>query len=307
MKWRAVLAVAAVSLLLALPLLALFLLWNRAPSERVVEGWRFIPWVTPGEARELRTLRQPCRSDAQCDPGLVCFHDPRFQQRQCMASGCDSDAWCAPYQAVCRAIPIRGQQRMAVRHCSFLGTRQEGEPCLRFPQSRQREWACGEGLVCAGSGWCGRRCEPGKEGSCPEGFFCARGDPDGPVCQPTCEGRACPEGQECIRREGGVSVCAEVQGRSCHEKPCFGRLECETETLVSEAGKAWRRCVVPCGKDGAEPCPDGFRCHQGQCLRACSVQQPDACRTFEFCVSTDDEGNGVCWFSPEQWDTAPSH
>ena len=82
MKWRAVLAVSAVSLLLALPLLALFLVWNRAPSERVVEGWRFIPWVTPGEARELRTLRQPCQSDAQCDPGLVCFHDPRFQQRQ---------------------------------------------------------------------------------------------------------------------------------------------------------------------------------------------------------------------------------
>ncbi|HEX8434691.1 hypothetical protein [Archangium sp.] len=303
MKGRAVWGVLAVSLLV-LPVMLLVVLWMRAPAEREVEGWRFMPWLTPGEFRELRTLRQPCREDAQCDPRLICFRDPRFPQRQCTASGCESDAWCAPY-GVCRAMPLPGQ-RVALRACVFEGTREEGEQCLRWAPPGQREWACGEGLVCGLSGWCGRRCVPGKEGSCPEGFFCARGDPDGPVCQPSCEGRACPEGQECVRRAGGVSVCASVIGRRCLEKPCPENKVCETETMLAVVGAGWRTCVQPCGKDGDDTCPEDFRCHEGRCRRRCSTQQPGSCGATQFCVSTDDEGNGLCLFSPEPWSATPA-
>jgi hypothetical protein len=306
MKGRAVLVVAAM-VLLSLPLVGILLLWNRAPAERVVEGWRFAPWLPPAEVRQRLTLLQPCQGDEQCDPPLVCFHDPRYQQRMCATSGCESDRWCAPYGTVCRAVPMRGR-RMALSHCAFVGTRKEGESCLRFPQSALREWACGEGLVCAGSGWCGRRCVPGKEGTCPEGFFCARGDPNGPVCQPTCEGRACPEGQECLRLEGGVSVCLEVQGRACHdEEPCPEGSVCVTEPFLTLVGRAWRSCVQTCGHEGATSCPEDFVCHQGRCQLRCSLTRPYPCWT-RFCVSTDDEGNGVCMFSPEQWnmDTEPA-
>lgn len=298
MKGRAVLALAAVSLLL-LPLLGLVFLWFRGPAEREVEGWRFAPGLSPAEFRERRTFRQPCQEDAQCEPPLICAHELHGPRPQCTGSACTSDQGCAPY-GVCRSIPVRGQ-RVAIRECVFEGTREEGEPCLRSPRLRRREWACGEGLVCGGSGWCGRRCVPGKEGTCPEGFFCARGDPDGPVCQPACEGRTCPEGQECIRREGGVSVCARVNGLPCHEKPCPGDQVCETETLIRFVGEAARWCVQVCGQDGAGGCPEGSRCHRGLCRWSCAPGEPESCGALQFCVSTGDEGNGVCLASPEQW------
>lgn len=41
---------------------------------------------------------------------------------------------------------------MALRVCALEGTRKEGERCLRYPQPALRQWACEEGLVCAGSG-----------------------------------------------------------------------------------------------------------------------------------------------------------
>jgi hypothetical protein len=300
MKGRALSWVAA-GTLLVLPLVGLAVLWIRAPTERVVEGWRFAPRLLPAEFRERPTLLQSCRDDAQCDAPLVCFHDPRFQQRRCMGSGCESDSWCPP-QTACRSIPMRGRPELALRACSLAGARKEGELCLRYPQSALREWACEEGLVCAGSGWCGRRCVPGQEGTCPEGFFCARGDPDGPVCQPTCQGRSCPEGQECLQLDGGVSACLQVQGRSCHgDSPCPEGSLCVTEPLLTLVGRAWRSCVRTCGHEGAESCPEDFVCHQGRCQLRCSLTQPHPCGT-RFCVSTDDEGNGICLFSPEQWD-----
>lgn len=299
-KGRAVWALAAVALLVV-PLVFLFLLWSRAPTTREVEGWRFVPRLTAAEFRARPTMRQPCQTDAQCDAPLVCAYDPYEQRRMCMASSCDSDAGCAPY-GVCRSLPIRRGPRLATRVCVLEGTREEGAPCLRSPRSNQREWGCGQGLVCAGVGWCGRRCVPGQEGTCPEGFFCARGDPDGPVCQPSCEGRACSEGQQCIQREGGVSVCARVRGRPCPGEPCPGNQVCETEMSVHAVDMARRRCVQPCGQDGSGECPERSRCHQGRCRPRCRVEEPDSCGPFRFCVSTDDAGNGVCLSSPEQWD-----
>ncbi|KFA89512.1 hypothetical protein Q664_34625 [Archangium violaceum Cb vi76] len=302
MKGRAVLALAAIALLV-IPLAGLAILWFRSPPEQVVEGWRFAPWLSPAEARERPTLLQPCQGDEQCDPPFVCFHDPRIQQRQCTGTGCESDSWCPP-ETACRAIPLRGRDRMALRTCAHEGMRKEGERCLRFVQWPMRERACGQGLVCAVSGWCGRRCVPGKEGTCAEGFFCSRGDPDGPLCQPTCEGRTCPEGQECVRWEGGVSVCLVVYGRSCHDdEPCPEGTVCEMEPLLTLVGQARRSCVRTCGLEGAESCLEGFVCHQGRCRPRCSLTRPDSCGT-RFCVSTDDEGNGVCLSSPEQWDMA---
>lgn len=299
-KGRAVLVFAAVALLV-LPLVGLIVLWNRAPPERMVEGWRFVPWFPPAEIRGLPTLLQSCQADEQCDPQFVCFHDPHYQHGRCTSSDCEVDSWC-PTHTACRSIPMRGRRGMAVRECTFEGTRKEGEPCLRFPQYAQLEWACGQGLFCSMSGWCGRRCVPGMEGTCPEGFFCARGDPDGPMCQPTCEGRACPDGQQCIQREGGVSVCARAWGRRCPREPCSGNQVCEAEMSVHVVGEARMRCVQPCGQDGAGECREGSRCHQGRCRRQCLLSQPGSCGPFRFCVSTDDAVHGVCLSSPEQWD-----
>jgi hypothetical protein len=299
-RWRVVLGVAAVSLLI-LPLVGVLLLWYRAPAEQFVEGWRVAAWLPPAEARQRLTLLQPCQGDEQCDPPLVCFHDPRYQMRRCTTSGCESDRWCATYGNVCRAIPVRGR-RMALRQCVFVGSRKEGERCIRDPLLASREWACGEGLVCAGSGWCGRRCAPGEEGTCSEGFFCARGDPEGPVCLPTCEGRECAEDQECVRLEGGVSACLVVLGQSCHsDVPCPDGKVCETEPFLTLVGRAQGQCVQPCGHEGDASCPGDSACVQGRCRQRCSLSGPSPC-VNEFCVSTDDAGNGVCMFSPEQWD-----
>jgi hypothetical protein len=296
MKWNAVLALVAV-LLLVLPL-GLILFWrNWGPTE--VEGWRFAPELSSREARRLPSLLQPCQSDVQCDPPLVCFHDPRSQRQVCTGSGCNSDSQCPPW-TVCRAIPVKGQ-RLALRGCAFVGEREEGESCLRYAPFRQARWACEPGLVCAGAGWCGRRCGPGTDGSCPEGFFCARGDPEGPVCQPTCEGRACPEGQECVRQPGGVSVCARVQGNLCHQEPCSAGEVCEMEVYVTEVERAWRWCYPRCGGDGDAACPERFVCYQGQCRVRCSTADPESCRKSEFCVSTEGSVNGACMFRPEPW------
>ena len=50
--------------------------------------------------------------------------------------------------------------------------------------------------------------------SCPEGFFCADTTP-GPACRPTCEGRDCPEGQQCIRdRKGASGLCRRATART---------------------------------------------------------------------------------------------
>ncbi len=287
-------------LLLALPLMGVAFLWIRAPSEWVVEGWRFAPFVAPAEARARISLLRSCQDDAQCESPLVCFHDSQNQRRYCSGTGCQSDEWCTPFGSVCRAIPMRGRGKMAVRQCVFVGTREEGQPCLRAPQAPLRQWACAEGLVCAGEGWCGRRCVPGEASTCPEGFFCARGDPEGPVCQPTCEGRACPEGQECLRREGGVSVCMELQGRHCDKNPCDKGRVCVVDPLLYMPTRAYGMCLQTCGGEGDAACPKDFVCHQGQCRLGCSFGKPFPCLA-QFCVSTDDQGTGVCMSSPEQW------
>ncbi|WP_152622489.1 hypothetical protein [Archangium violaceum] len=101
-----------------------------------------------------------------------------------------------------------------------------------------------------------------------------------------------------------MSVCLVVYGRSCHDdEPCPEGTVCEMEPLLTLVGQARRSCVRTCGLEGAESCLEGFVCHQGRCRPRCSLTRPDSCGT-RFCVSTDDEGNGVCLSSPEQWDMA---
>lgn len=300
--WRVVLPGLLVGMLL-LPLLGLLLLWSRGPGEREVEGWRFAERLAPTEFSARPTFRQPCQGDAECDKPLVCFHSPIIQQGQCTGSGCRVDEDCAPY-GVCRSIPLRGQ-RVALRSCVVEGTRQEGEPCLRFPASALTAYACGPELVCAGLGWCGRRCAPGVENTCPEGFFCARGDPEGPVCQPSCEGRTCPEGQRCLQQEGGVSVCVQMLGEDCDLKPCAPGRRCLAEASLHEPGRGWSYCQRSCGGAGDfTSCPGDDLCIEGTCHARCTLDRPSSCIS-QFCVGIDGEGNGVCRTSPEAWQLSP--
>ena len=189
--------------------------------------------------------------------------------------------------------------------CVLEGLRKEGETCVRLAGRKTRTWACGDGLVCGLSGRCGRRCVPDQSGTCSEGFFCARGDPEGPICQPSCEGRGCPEGQVCVRQEGGVSVCARPSRFDCSEQySCPEGLVCAWEFPPSEArgGSTW--CLTPCGSRGSAPCPEDSVCHQGWCRSPCDMTRPESC-SIGFCVSIDAEGHGVCLSSPEEWSAGP--
>ena len=297
MKGRAIGAVIA-GILLSAPLLIVLVLWVRSPTGRRVEGWRFAPWLSSKEFRAQRDLLKPCQDDAQCTPPLVCFHDPRFMGGGCVASECHSDPWCAP-EGVCRAVPLN-EQHTAIRFCVFEGGRKEGEQCLRIAPPSFRHLACSAGLVCGLAGWCGRRCSPGQEGTCPDGFFCARGDPEGPICQPTCEGRTCPEKQECLRQKGGVSACVNVYGRDCPTDPCDDGQACAVQPLPLRMDWGSRECLVECGTPGSTGCPKDFVCHQGLCRQHCTMANPRPCND-QFCQRIDDEGNGVCLPSLEPW------
>jgi hypothetical protein len=304
MKGRTLLALAA-GLLLVVPLIVLLLSRDWAPAR--VEGWRLLPMLSLEERVATATFMRACWKSEQCEPPFVCFSDSRTGSRTCAGSTCVSDAHCSEGHA-CRSIPVdpelTGGERVALRLCSPVGERKEGEPCVRLARLRDREWAwgCGPGLVCAGSGWCGRRCEPGTEGNCPEGFSCTAGDPEGPTCLPTCEEHGCPEGRRCVRHEGGVSVCAEVHGEDCQRTPCPEGQACEVVAPMYRPGEVWMQCLQPCGREGDAECPRGRLCESGRCRSMCDADDPEDCGPDWFCLDRDDEGTGVCVRSPREPD-----
>jgi hypothetical protein len=240
-RWGRTLLALTAGLLLTVPLLWAASIRSWAPKE--VEGWRILPML-PREARlPLPSDLRMCTNSAQCEPPRVCFLDPRYLFPFCQGSDCVTDAQC-PRGNACRSVPMEGQG-VALRRCAPWGERTEGESCARLVWANQRGLACGAELVCVGEGWCGRRCEPGWPGSCPAGFFCGRGDPEGATCLPTCEGRTCPEGQRCVRHEGGVSACAVVHGGDCQQRPCEDGEVCDVLTRVERPGEVWMQCARP--------------------------------------------------------------
>jgi hypothetical protein len=274
MKWRrAAGGCAGVVLPLPLVLLLWWLLRPEVPAESP-KGGRISPMLEHEQRTRLTTYRRECRSGAECEPPLGCLYESRYRQAYCTDSQCITDTQC-PEDHVCRPLATK-ENGLLVRICVPIGVRQEGESC--DPAPKDKDHACAVGLVCGGHNyhWCGRPCRPGVGAvECPEGFFCAPTEPE-PVCQPTCEGRACPAGQHCVRFETGASVCASVYGPNCQESPCPGGQLCRVLTSPPHAGKAWMECIERCGR-GFPPCGAGKICDAWQCVPACAPQAPAVC------------------------------
>ncbi len=259
MKWRTPVAIAA-GLLLTVPLLLALGAALHPVREPVPErNAQLVPMLSWEESRKLQTFDRPCQTQEDCDAPLGCTPLNPGGPRVCLASECMTDLQCEE-GFTCQALPTLERERW-VRFCTPLGRRKEGEPCMKGLGIVRN--SCEQGLIC--TAWCGRPCTLNAPESCPEGFYCKEGGPEGPSCHPTCEGRGCPDGQQCIHIEGRTSLCAEVLGRNCQHEPCPERQECRLH-FPRKRGQGWvmgMECVQPCG-DGA-PCPEGLVCAGGAC------------------------------------------
>jgi hypothetical protein len=289
-RWRAVLG-ALGGLLLAVPLM--LLLWS-ATHERfrptAPEETRVSPVLSNEQRKRLLTYHTHCTKAADCESPLGCLPDVRIRSHYCADSECETDAQC-PVGSVCRMLDtVQGGPR--VRQCIAVGVRKEGEGCLEPPPDRRD--ACGPGLLCGGRlGWCGRPCRKAESTNCPDGFFCADVSPQ-PLCLPTCEGRECPQGQQCIRAASdGVSVCSVVYGTNCQQSPCPEGAECRASFESKRPGEVWMRCMSSCDpKD--QVCPEGLVCHRNKCRQPCEPQASGACGTGYRCAQRKLDAPWLC-------------
>jgi len=269
MRWRMP-ATLLVGLLLVLPLawvlhVTLFKGLRPTPEAKVV------PMLSPQERQRLMTYERPCTGRKDCEPPLGCFFNTRSRWMYCTDSRCMTDQQCAE-DMVCRTLKTQGGGP-PIRQCTLVGVRKEGDPCVDM--SSLRDAACERGLLCQHRR-CGRPCRLDEAGSCPEGFFCRDGL-NGPSCLPTCEGRACPEGQQCVRLDEGISVCTEVHGQDCQRTPCPGGHECFVQAPFNHPGEVWMTCLIPCGARDTPDCPEGFVCEMSYCRKSCDPTVPNAC------------------------------
>jgi hypothetical protein len=287
MRTRAVAGVIA-GLLLPLPLVLLLAGgWREQQQQLPLTASRVSPSLEFEEKMRRQTYYRHCRDDSECEPPLGCLTDMRRRWTYCTDSQCMTDTQC-PEGEVCRSIESVGGQRV-VRMCIPLGVRKEGEQC--WPTPTTRNTACGAGLLCAGEGWCGRPCGGQGPSGCPEGFFCADVGPE-PVCLPSCQGRSCPEGQQCVRHEDGVSACARIFGANCQDDATCA--SCEVSSFPAYPGQAWMECVRRCGLEGSPPCPEGTGCGMLQCRPVCDPKVRDACGEGFYCARGGADRLPVC-------------
>jgi hypothetical protein len=287
MRWRTPLAV-LLGLLLPLPLVWVLLRTTPDAGGLGAPIPRTIPMLPLEERRGLTTYERPCQSREDCEAPLECFLNTRSMERYCTDSTCMTDAHC-PEGFVCRAMPL-GREGPAIRLCTLEGTRQEGEACDALPRTPRE--GCERGLLC--QGWCGRPCRRDEPTSCPVGFFCAEG-PNGSSCLPSCEGRSCPEGQQCVSLgKRGVSVCARVHGEDCQRtSSCPDGQQCLVNHAPHRPGEVWMRCAARCGGD-EPPCPEGLVCHVFRCRQPCEPELPDACGPHHHCHRDADSEPWLC-------------
>ena len=269
-RWRTRVA-ALLVLLIPLPLFGLlWLAWHK-PQPQPVPGADFIPMLDLEQRRALPTYQRPCNTDKECDPPLGCFYNALPRTTYCTDSICSKDEHC-PDGFACRPRKTEGTARL-IHTCILVGERKEGERCSNRPYNGQE--ACMGGLLCQGR--CGRPCQLDVPTSCPEGFFCAEGRSAPPSCLPTCEGRTCPEGQQCISRGPRASICGRLHGEDCLQRPCPPGQECKTVEPYHRSGEIWRECVQSCDNTSPSTCPEGSVCYLFRCTRTCDPQAPTPC------------------------------
>jgi hypothetical protein len=279
--WRTRIA-ALLGILIPLPLLGLLWLTWHKPQPQPMPGANFIPMLSLEQRRALLTYRRHCKADTECDPPLGCFYNALSRDRYCMDSICDGDEHC-PDGFACRPVKTFSGTRL-IRTCILVGERQEGERCSIRPYGTQE--ACMRGLLCQGR--CGRPCQLDEPTSCPEGFFCSEGTQGPPSCLPTCEGRTCPEGQQCISRGRSGSICARLHGEDCLQRPCPSGQECITLEPYHRPGELWRECRQPCDNLTLPRCPEGSVCYLYQCIRTCDPEAPSSCAPGFTCGRSHD-------------------
>ncbi|MGZ3457034.1 MAG: hypothetical protein ACXU86_00870 [Archangium sp.] len=292
MKWRTLLGILA-GLLLPVPLAWMFdtLLPGGLGAPRMHKtDSRLVPQLSAEERSQLLTYLRPCGEDRDCDAPLVCLRGVLMMKSVCISSQCATDLDCSRGFS-CRSVPVGPHM---VRLCGVQGRAREGEWCLKMPPDQ--EAGCAPGLVCA-NGQCRLPCRPEEPPGCPEGFFCgAENDVEGPACLPTCEGRSCPEGQQCVRLDEGASICARVHGPDCQRAPCPAEQQCEVSLPPGERrGEVWTTCTRPCDERGS-PCPDGFMCIARRCRQRCEPGVPGACGPEKKCTRFPEREFGLCTF-----------
>lgn len=271
MRWRILVRVLA-SVLLVLPMAGVIFVSMQPRAVPEVQDANVLPMLTEDARRSLLTYQRECRSDADCEPPLGCFMAGHSGLAYCTDSNCAQDTDCPEGFACVRLKSTLGKN--PVRVCSLLGHRKEGEVC--WVPAHSLEDACDRGLSCQ---WrCGRPCRVDDPSSCPAGFFCLDGREGLPSCMPTCEGRSCPEGQECIPRgieEDGVSVCGRVEGPDCRKDPCPEGLYCDVFEVPQRPWEMRTQCIQWCKQDS--DCPEGISCLVYECRKPCDPQSPSSC------------------------------
>lgn len=270
-RWRVLLGVLA-CVLISLPMAGLLLMVMRQRDVPVAREMGLVPLLSPDVRRSLLTYQRDCRSDTDCEPPLGCFMAGYSGLAYCTDSECMRDSDCSEGFACVSLKSSVG--RALVRMCSLVGHRKEGEKC-RVP-AHSLEDACAPGLLCQ---WrCGRPCKVDESSSCPVGFFCSEGREGPPSCMPTCEGRSCPEGQQCIPRgaaEEGVSVCGRVEGPDCRRTPCAKGQYCKVFEVPQRPWEVRTECAQPCDKSSR--CPEGTACLSHECRKPCEPEAPQTC------------------------------
>lgn len=287
MKWRTLLTV-LLGLSLPLPLVWLLhtTLFGQAGEEHSTlsqsQSPRILPMLTLEERLGLPTYERDCDSDADCDPQLRCFFNMRTVRSYCTDSMCMTDRQC-PEGFACRIMDTQSGEDL-LRACSLVGGRSEGEVCESLP--REPEDGCRKDLLCRGR--CGRPCSPHEPADCPKGYFCEEA-PEGPTCQPTCEGRSCPEGQQCVHRGERVSICARVHGPNCQQTPCPQGQFCSVDDYPQRVDEVWMQCLQPCGSPGDRSCPEGTVCYFYGCRKSCTPEDSSACGAGFTCKRRPEE------------------
>lgn len=273
--------------LLPLPLIILtgYALYPRPPHAQ--QAKTFFP---AAQARLLPSYGQDCLHPEDCEQPLGCLETEETGRGTCLNTQCEADRQCEPGE-YCRTVQTMGNS-LPLRGCDTrYRVRAEGEPCALG--LGVNEVHCSPGLFC-NSGWCGRPCDLSAPSECPAGFFCQQGL-DGPSCVPTCEDRVCPEGFQCAREAGGISVCARVRSGDCSGTSCPEGSRCTlTGVRASDAGVSLRlECVVPCGGD-LPACPSGQFCLGSRCRLTCDPLSDGTCPTGQRCVHRVDLGVSLC-------------
>lgn len=271
MRWRTPLGILS-SFLVLLPMVGLLFVAMQPRDVPGAQDPNLLPLLSEDVRRSLLTYQRNCGGDADCEPPLGCFMAGHTGFSYCTDSECTQDTDC-PEGFSCSVLrSIRS--KFLVRMCSLVGHRKEGEEC--WVPARRLEDACERGLSCQ---WrCGRPCRLDDPSSCPAGFFCLDGREGPPSCMPTCEGRSCPEGQQCLPRgidEDNISVCGRVEGPDCRKDACPQGQDCEVFEIPQRPWEVRTRCIQHC-REGSD-CPQGIPCIAAQCRQPCDPQGPSTC------------------------------